>query len=134
MTSHSTAFVDSNIVFDITGRDPTWYQWSIVALASCEHLLINPIVFAELCYLKSSSSEVEQLLENLEISYHETPKAALFLAAQAFKLYRRRGGNKTSPLPDFFIGAHAASEGIPIITRDKARYQTYFPSVELISP
>lgn len=134
MINHSTAFVDSNIVIDIISEDPTWHQWSVDALESCERPFIGPFVFAELCYLKSSSSEVEQLLGEFKIGYQEIPKAALFLAAQAFKIYRKRGGNKTSPLPDFFIGAHAASEGVPIITRDVARYQTYFPSVELICP
>jgi predicted nucleic acid-binding protein len=129
-----SALVDSNIIIDIIGEDAAWFQWSAKALDACKSACINPIVYAELCYLKRSSSEVEDLIKRLELGYLELPKEALFLAAQAFRIYRQRGGNKSAPLPDFFIGAHAAALGIPIITRDVTRYRTYFPSVPLISP
>ena len=130
----TSALVDSNVIIDIIGQDPTWMPWSVEALNSCESAWINPIVFAELCYFKNSPGEVEDLLSRLDLGYLELPKDALFLAAQAYKIYRQRGGTKTAPLPDFFIGAHAAALGVPIITRDVTRYQTYFPSVTLISP
>jgi predicted nucleic acid-binding protein len=129
-----SALVDSNVIIDIIGQDPKWMPWSIEALNSCESPCINPLVFAELCYLKSSPEEVEDLLTRLALGYLELPKDALFLAAQAYRIYRQRGGTKTAPLPDFFIGAHAAALGIPIITRDATHYQTYFPTVTLISP
>ena len=134
MTEVSSALVDSNVIIDIIGQDSTWMHWSIEALNSCESAWINPLVFAELCYLNNSSDEVEELLTRLDLSYLEFSKDALFLAAQAYKVYRQRGGTKTAPLPDFFIGAHAAVLGVPIITRDVTRYQTYFPTVTLISP
>lgn len=134
MIEIQTALIDSNVVIDIIGEDVSWRDWSMGALGACETPVVSPIVFAELCYLKSSPSAVEEVLDNLAIGYEELPKAALFLAAQAYKIYRSRGGSKTSPLPDFFIGAHALALGIPILTRDVARYQTYFPSVELIGP
>ena len=79
-------------------------------------------------------SEVEEVVSGLKLEYRELPREALFFAAKAFLQYRRRGGTKTSPLPDFFIGAHAVVLGIPIITRDKGRYATYFPKVRLICP
>lgn len=129
-----SALVDSNIIIDIIGKDPTWVHWSARALDSCKNAFINPIVYAELCYFKSNSSQVEDLITRLDLGYLELPKESLFLAAQAFRLYRQRGGTKSAPLPDFFIGAHAAALGIPIITRDVTRYQTYFPHVPLISP
>lgn len=129
-----SALVDSNVIIDIIGQDPTWMPWSVEALNSCDSAWINPIVFAELCYLKTSPGEVEELLNRLTLGYLEFSKDALFLAAQAYRIYRQRGGTKIAPLPDFFIGAHAVALGLPIITRDVTRYQTYFPSVTLISP
>lgn len=132
--NEASALVDSNVIIDIIGQDPTWMHWSIEALNSCESAWINPMVFAELCYLETSPGEVEGLLIRLDLGYQELSKDALFLAAQAYKIYRQRGGTKTAPLPDFFIGAHAAALGVSIITRDVTRYQTYFPSVTLISP
>lgn len=132
--NEASALVDSNVIIDIIGQDPTWMHWSIEALNSCESAWINPMVFAELCYLETFPGEVEGLLIRLDLGYQELSKDALFLAAQAYKIYRQRGGTKTAPLPDFFIGAHAAALGVSIITRDVTRYQTYFPSVTLISP
>jgi len=129
-----SALVDSNIIIDIIGKDATWAHWSATALDSCKNACINPIVYAELCYFSSNSNQVEDLITRLELGYLELPKESLFLAAQAFRLYRQRGGTKSAPLPDFFIGAHAAALGISIITRDVTRYQTYFPNVPLISP
>ncbi len=82
----------------------------------------------------ASPVEVDELLESLKLGFQEIPRDGLYLAAKAFLQYRRQGGTKTSALPDFFIGGHAEALGIPILTRDTARYQTYFPNVELIGP
>lgn len=134
MIESARALIDSNVIIDIIGEDETWRAWSISVLEACESAFVNLMVFTELCYLKPSPVEVEKLLADLEIGYQEITKDALFVAAQAFKVYRLRGGSKTAPLPDFFIGAHAAVLGVPIITRDVNRYQTYFPTVNLICP
>ena len=127
--------IDSNIVIDIAGTEGEWTRWSIEqASFFVGGLLINPVIYSELCSPLESFAEVENLIAYLGLGYREMPKDALFLAAQVYKLYRSRGGQKTAPLPDFFIGAHAAVLGIPILTRDVARYRTYFPAVELICP
>jgi len=134
MTEPQAALIDSNIVIDIIGEDPDWKTWSVGALAKCHDAFVNPLIFTELCYLMPSPASVSKILGQLEIRFQETSKEGLFLAAQAYKLYRKRGGTKSAPLADFFIGAHAAAEGVAIITRDEARYRTYFPSVQLICP
>lgn len=134
MTDTLYELVDSNVIIDIVRRDPVWLEWSIDALTRAVEPRINPIVYAELCYQRTSFEEVDELLQVLEVGYQELPRSALYVASQAYRQYRKLGGTKNSPLPDFFIGAHAASEGVAIITRDVARYQTYFPSVTLICP
>lgn len=134
MTDTPQALIDTNVIIDILGGDPDWMEWSASALAACETAFVNPIVFAELCYFKSSPDAVEQLLGRLTIDYQELPKDALFLAAQAFRQYRNRGGLKTAPLPDFFIGAHGVASGVPVVSRDVTRYATYFPTLTLIHP
>lgn len=129
------AIIDSNIVIDIVGIPGEWTDWS---MGQCSRfpgaLLINPVIYAELCSPCESVMEVEDIIDYLGLELHEVPREGLFLAAQAYKLYRSRGGTKTAPLPDFFIGAHAVILGFPILTRDVARYRTYFPSVDLICP
>ena len=122
------------ILVDIFQNDRTWASWSLEQLARFSHTTINPIIYAELCYQKTSSDDLDKVLEQLDIQFSEIPRDALYLASQAFREYRQRGGLKTSPLPDFFIGAHATSLGIPILTRDTPRYLTYFPKVDLICP
>jgi predicted nucleic acid-binding protein len=135
MIDPSLVLVDSNVVIDITSRDPQWEEWSARQLETfAGRLAINPVVYAELCFQLPSADEADQLIAYLGLEYREFSRESLFLAAQAYKIYRQRGGTKTAPLPDFFIGAHAAALGIPIITRDVTRYQTYFPTVTLISP
>ncbi len=134
MTEIASALVDSNVIIDITGGDLNWRSWSAGALQTCKSAYANPIIFAELCYVKQSPAKVNGLLNELNIGFQELSRDALFLAAQAYKLYRKRGGSKTAPLPDFFIGAQALDLGTPIITRDVSRYQSYFPTVRLISP
>ena len=95
---------------------------------------INSLIYSELSYEAGEIEEVERILVTLGLIYQEMPREALFLASKAYQTYRLRGGIKTAPLADFFIGAHAAVLGIPILTRDVSRYQTYFPNVELIAP
>lgn len=128
--------VDSNVILDIVNDDPVWGDWSDgqVTLLQPAGLLINPMIYSELCAQSNSTSEVDVLMIQLKLEFLELSREALFLAAKAFLIYRQRGGTKTSPLPDFFIGAHAEVLGIAILTRDSARYKTYFPSVRLICP
>ena len=134
MSEAPFVLVDSNVIMDLIQRDKRWAEWSLETLSQFSQVRINPIIYAELCYQKTTAEEVDQLMEVLDLGFEELPRSALFLASRAFRAYRRRGGTKSAPLPDFFIGAHAAALGIPIITRDVVRYQTYFPMVPLICP
>jgi predicted nucleic acid-binding protein len=131
-----SVFVDSNVIFDLVTQDPVWLNWSRSALQqqAANQLCTNAMVYAELCSNAMSTDEVDALLNEMNIVLLEMPRAALFVAAKAHLSYRRRGGTKTSPLPDFFIGAHAAILDIPLLTRDEGRYRTYFPQVKLICP
>ena len=127
--------IDTNVLSDVIHDDPTWRNWAEDQMAALVgELVINPIIYAELCCRARTAGELDQMLATVGVGYREIPKAALFPAAQAFLSYRRRGGAKTSPLPDFFIGAHAETEGWRLVTRDPARFRTYFPSVPLICP
>jgi predicted nucleic acid-binding protein len=127
--------VDTNVLSDVIHQDPVWSAWSSEQLIQhAGDLVVNPIIFAELCCRATSAAEVAQIIRTLGLDYEELSQEALFLAAKAFMTYRRQGGGKTSPLPDFFIGAHAEAAGYTLLTRDKGRYQTYFPTVPLISP
>jgi hypothetical protein len=129
------ALVDTNVISDVLYGDPAWADWSKNQMVQhAEELVINPYIYAELCYRATSMAEAEQLIGRFRFTYAELPREALFLAAKAFQAYRKHGGVKTSPLADFFIGAHAAAAGLSILTRDTARYQTYFPGVPLICP
>jgi predicted nucleic acid-binding protein len=127
--------VDTNVLSDVIHDDPKWKPWALDQLLMYfGESIINPLIFAELGCRAASVKELEETLAPFELGYQEIPKPALFCASQAFIDYRKRGGTKTAPLPDFFIGAHAAVLGIPILTRDVGRYKTYFPEVSLISP
>jgi predicted nucleic acid-binding protein len=129
--------VDSNILLDIATKDATWGAWSENALAECaEHanLVINPIVYAEVSVGFTSIEALNDALPGDLYQREPLPWEAGFLAGKCFLAYRRCGGQKTSPMPDFYIGAHAAIEGLALLTRDVARFQTYFPKVELLSP
>jgi predicted nucleic acid-binding protein len=130
------SILDSNLILDIATDDPVWGAWSDAQITRYQKdgLLINPVIYAELCAGAESVHEVDLLIEPLGLEFQELPREALFLAAKAFLQYRRNGGTKVLPLPDFFIGAHAQSLGVSIITRDPSRYQTYFPKVKLIKP
>lgn len=129
--------IDSNILFDVLSEDPTWYRWSAVALAATameSQLAINPIIYAEVSVRFDSPQEFNEVFPADEFLREPLPYAAAFLAAKAHLAYKRKGGVRTSTLPDFFIGAHAAVAGFRILTRDTRRYKTYFPSVKLIAP
>jgi predicted nucleic acid-binding protein len=135
MTDASRVLVDTNVILDVTQQDAQWADWATEAMSRhVDRLLINPLIYAELCYGAGSENEVEGLIAALGLQYAELPRQALYVTSQIYKAYRQRGGLKSAPLADFFIGAHAAVLGIPILTRDTARYRSYFPSVPLITP
>lgn len=127
--------VDTNVLFDVLHDDPLWAEWSKQQLEIyAEGLTINPLIYTELSYQASTKKEVDRLVKAFGLQFAELPRAALFHAAKAFYQYRQRGGVKTAPLADFFIGAHAHVAKLPILTRDEGRYRTYFPKVVLVSP
>ena len=133
----SGALIDSNVILDVFGDDSTWAEWSVSILdeySATNRLYINSIVYTEVSIGFHRIEDLEQALNGVDLRMMEIPKEALFLAGKAFMSYRRSGGRKTLPLPDFFIGAHAAVADLRLITRDVTRYQTYFPAVNLISP
>lgn len=135
MTDADRILVDTNIILDVFDDDPRWADWSQEKMSEwVGRIAVNPLIFAELCYEAGSIDEVEEILAVFGLDFQELPRKALFHASQAFKAYRERGGTKTAPLSDFFIGAHAAVLEIPILTRDVDRYRTYFPEVNLITP
>jgi predicted nucleic acid-binding protein len=129
--------VDSNVLLDIATNDPEWAGRSsaAVARAADEALLaINPIIYAEVSIGYARIEEVDAVLPREAFRRIPLPWAAAFLAGKCFVRYRRSGGSRRSPLPDFYIGAHAAVEGLPLLTRDPRRYKTYLPRLELITP
>jgi len=130
-------FVDSNVLIDVLAPDPVWESWSTEALrraADAATLVINPIVFGELAFGYPSIERLHAALDSQAVRRESIPWAAAFLAGRAFATYRQRGGTRRSPLPDFYIGAHAAVAGYRLLTRDARRYRTYFPRLELIAP
>jgi predicted nucleic acid-binding protein len=128
---------DTNVLLDIATADPIWMQWSeqqFRAAATLGPVAINPIIYAELAPAFATVADLEQWLDPAIFQRLPLPYAAGWSAAQAFLKYRRSGGIKTSPLPDFYIGAHAKVEGHTLVTRDVTRYRTYFPNITLIAP
>jgi predicted nucleic acid-binding protein len=129
--------VDTNVLVDVLEDDPQWAEWSISQLraqSQIHRLVINPIIYAELSLTFSAVEALDKALETMMLPVIEIPKPALFLAGKAFARYRRQGGIKQNVLSDFFIGAHAAVAGLPLLTRDTARYRSYFPSVIVLAP
>lgn len=129
--------VNSNVLLDIATNDPKWFQWSEAALESAANesvLVISPLVYAEVSVAYERIEDIEAVLPPDVFRRDQLPYEAAFLAGKAFLQYRRRGGAHRAPLPDFYIGAHAAVAGFRLLTRDDARYRTYFPTVSLISP
>ena len=129
--------VDTNVLLDVVTDDPDWAEWSIAKLEEVSlqgALVINDVVYAELSVRYDRIEDLEGMLHMATIEVVPMPREALFLAGKVFLQYRRSSGSKTGVLPDFFIGAHAAVSGLPLLTRDAGRYRTYFPTVELIIP
>lgn len=133
----NAVFVDSNVLLDVMTEDPQWFAWSSEILARCADsavLVINPVVYAEVSIRFAAIEELEEALPKSIFERRDIPWEAAFLAGKCFLKYRRAGGRRTAPLPDFFIGAHAAIEKLDLLTRDPSRYRTYFPTVRLLSP
>jgi len=129
--------VDSNILLDVFLDDPQWGRWSeeqLSAYGSSYHLYINPIIYSEISIGFSQIEDLEQTLMEGGFIMLPLPKEALFLAGKVFLQYRKRKGIKRSPLPDFYIGAHAAVEKLTLLTRDERRYRFYFPHVVMAGP
>ena len=129
--------IDTNVLVDVLQDDPQWAEWSIEQLraqAKIHELVINPVIYAELSLSFSTLESLERVVANMELTMREIPRPALFLAGKAYLQYRRRGGSKGQVMPDFFIGAHAAVEGWPLLTRDASRFRTYFPRLEVVAP
>ena len=129
--------VDSNVLLDVATADPVWATWSEAALEDAANeapLVINPLVYAEVSIRFSRIEDLEAAIPSRLYQREPLPFEAAFLAGKAFLRYRRRGGGRSSPLPDFYIGAHAAVADFRLLTRDATRYRSYFPRVELISP
>jgi predicted nucleic acid-binding protein len=133
----NAVLIDANVILDVFSDDPEWANWSEAQLdktaRECD-LTINPIIYAEVSIGFERIEEIESALGRGGFRMMEIPREALFLAGKAFLRYRHVKGGKRSPLPDFFIGAHAAVCRMPLMTRDTSRYRTYFPSVKLICP
>ncbi len=132
-----TFLVDSNVLIDVATNDPHWLAWSSRALADCAdegRLTINPIIYAEVAAGYNRIEDLDEVLPDEVFHRLALPWEAGFLAGRCFVEYRRRGGERTAPLPDFYIGAHAAVAGLTLLTRDAARYRTYFPQVDLVAP
>ena len=133
----TAVLIDSNVLLDLMTEDPRWFAWSAAAVARVAErfrLVINPIIYGEVSVRYSQIEDLDAALPKAMFDREAIPYQAAFLAGKAFLLYRRREGTKRSPLPDFFIGAHAAVAGYQLLTRDAIRYRTYFPKLPLIAP
>jgi len=133
----TAVLVDSNVLLDVLTEDERWFEWSSEALSRCADasvLAINPIIYAEVSIRFRRIEDVEAALPEPQFERLPLPFEAAFLAGKAFLRYRRRGGVRGSPPPDFYIGAHAAVSGFALLTRDARRYRSYFPRLELIAP
>jgi predicted nucleic acid-binding protein len=133
----SGTLIDTNVLLDVLTDDPLWLSWSLASLAAAAEagpLLINPIIYAEVSIRFSRVEDLDDALPPHDYRRAPLPWAAAFLAGKAFLDYRRNSGSRSSTLPDFFIGAHAAVDELTLLTRDATRYRTYFPTVRLIAP
>lgn len=129
--------IDSNILLDIFTEDKNWFERSSSALSEIANeaiLVINPIIYAEISVRFKTIEDLEEAIPKEIFRRQDLPWEAGFLAGKCFLKYRQRGGTRRSPLPDFYIGAHAAIRKMGLLTRDKNRYQTYFPKLEIITP
>lgn len=133
----TAVLVDANVLLDVMTEDARWLGWSAEALeraADRYRLVVNPVIYAEISIRYSRIEDLDAALPKAMFDREAIPYEAAFLAGKAFFAYRRRGGTKSSLLPDFFIGAHAAVAGYSLMTRDAARYRSYFPKLSLIAP
>lgn len=133
----SDLLVDSNVILDVFEEDPLWSNWSqsmLVQYGETHRIAINSFIYTEVSIGFETIEGLERALTRGGFQMLPIPKEALFLAGKAFLSYRKRRGTKHSPLPDFFIGAHAATTNMPLLTRDSSRYKSYFPSISVISP
>jgi hypothetical protein len=133
----STVLVDSNVLLDVVTEDPAWVGWSSDQLARCADsstLAINPIIYAEVSVRFSDIADLDDALPPTVFERLPLPWEAAFLAGKCFLRYRNGKGLGRAPLPDFYIGAHAAVSGLTLLTRDASRYRTYFPSLQVIAP
>jgi predicted nucleic acid-binding protein len=133
----AATLVDSNVILDILTEDPEWAEWSAAALAAqadAGPLVVNPLVYAEVAARFDRIEDLEEALPGTYFERRALPWEAAFLAGRTFIRYRRRGGQRRSPLPDFYIGAHALTEGMTLLTRDARRYRSYFPALRIIAP
>jgi predicted nucleic acid-binding protein len=129
--------VDSSVLLDVVTDDAAWSEWSGQMLAAAGddgRLVINPIIYAEVSTGFDRIEELDEAVPASDLERESLPYEAGFLAGKAFLAYQRRGGERRSPLPDFYIGAHAAVRGYRLLTRDAARYRTSFPTLQLITP
>jgi predicted nucleic acid-binding protein len=129
--------VDTNVLIDVATEDPRWLDWSSTQLANAMEsgqVAVNPVIYAEFSVQYATIEEVEAALSGFGFQRLAIPYEAAFLAGKVFKRYRARGGQRNAPLPDFFVGAHAAVEGLTLLTRDAKRYREYFPKLKLIAP
>ena len=129
--------VDTNVLVDVLQDDPQWAEWSIGQLraqARLHQLAINPVIYAEISLSFSTLEALDEVIDTLGLVVQDIPRPALFLAAKAFARYRQRSGSRQQVLPDFFIGAHAAVQGWPLLTRDASRCRSYFPGLVVLAP
>ena len=129
--------VDSNVLLDVLTDDPRWSPWSTEALHEAietDRAVINPVIYAEVSTYYSRIEALEAAIPRSLFDREHIPYEAAFLAGKIHLIYRRAGGIKRSPLPDFFIGAHAAVAGYRLLTRDAARYRSYFPTLDVRAP
>src|SRR5438552_1946312 len=133
----SPILIDSDVLLDLMTEDERWFSWSAAAVESAadsSRLVTNAMIYAEVSVRYSRIEDLDAALPKTMLEREAIPYEAAFLAGKSFLAYRRRGGTRRSPLPDFFIGAHAAIAGYRLLTRDAARYRTYFPRLPLITP
>lgn len=133
----SATLVDSNVILDVVTEDAEWFDWSAFALArqaDAGPLVVNPIIYAEASARFERIEDLENALPPDYFQRQPLPWEAAFLAGRSFVAYRRRGGQRRSPLPDFYIGAHALVGGMTLLTRDPGRYRSYYPKLKLVAP
>jgi hypothetical protein len=129
--------VDTNVLLDVLEEDTAWFEWSRQRLADAADegsIVVNQVVYAELAAGYETIEALDAILDRDQFSRERLPWDAAFMAGLAYLSYRQRGGKRSSPLPDFFVGAHAAVRGYRLLTRDRGYYATYFPKLEIVSP